>query len=52
MKRVAYISAIEDTGKNTLYLRLSPRMVKDLNLKEDGELDVSTKKCLGDRKFT
>ncbi len=39
-KRVAYIAAIEDTGKNTLYLRLSSKMVKDLNLKEDGELEV------------
>ncbi len=43
-KRVAYISAIEDTGKSTLYLRLSSRLVTDLcldpSVNDEVELEV------------
>ena len=35
--RKAYIAGIEDTGKATLYLRLSPNIVKDCSIKEDEE---------------
>ncbi len=35
-----YMCGIEDSGKATLYLRLSPTMVKDLNLTSDQELEV------------
>ena len=41
-KNVAYTSSIEDSGKATLYLRLSQALVKDLNLLhgKDIELEV------------
>ena len=35
--RKAYISGIEDTGKATLYLRLSCSLVSDCQIKEDDE---------------
>ena len=39
-KRVAYVAVIEDTGKSTLYLRLSSSFVDTWKLKEDQEIEV------------
>ena len=37
---VVYVTGIEDSGKATLYLRLSSRLVQDFDLKRDKELEV------------
>ncbi|XP_040566759.1 probable helicase with zinc finger domain [Lepeophtheirus salmonis] len=39
-KRDAFVSVIEDSGKNTLYLRLSSEIVKRYELKEDDTFEV------------
>lgn len=39
-KRTVYESVIEDKGKNSIYLKLSPRTVRELNLKQDTEVKV------------
>lgn len=39
-KRISYVADIEDTGKSTLYLRLSPTLIQDWSLKEDMDVEV------------
>lgn len=39
-KRKAFTSAIEDSGKDTLYLRMSPKMVSDFDLKDGERVEV------------
>lgn len=39
-KRTVYEAVIEDKGKNSIYLKLSPRTVRELNLKSDMKITV------------
>eukprot|EP00095_Tigriopus_kingsejongensis_P007852 maker-scaffold62_size438377-snap-gene-2.15 protein:Tk07852 transcript:maker-scaffold62_size438377-snap-gene-2.15-mRNA-1 annotation:"helicase with zinc finger protein domain" len=39
-RRTAYTSAIEDSGKDTLYLRMSTKMVSEFNLENGGTVEV------------
>ncbi|TRY67479.1 hypothetical protein TCAL_05962 [Tigriopus californicus] len=39
-KRKAFTSAIEDSGKDTLFLRMSPKMVSEFDLKDGEHVEV------------